>query len=58
MRTEGEINTRAKKAVRIFGLVFMAAFAVAGIWQAFGIDGYRKLGVSSYAVKNNRKENN
>ena len=41
MRTEGEINTRAKKAVRIFGLVFMAAFAVAGIWQAFGIDGYR-----------------
>ena len=41
MRTEGEIHTRAKKAVRIFGLVFMAAFAVAGIWQAFGIDGYR-----------------
>ena len=41
MRTEGEINTRAKKAVRIFGVVFMAAFAVAGIWQAFGIDGYR-----------------
>ena len=41
MRTEGEINARAKKAVRIFGVVFMAAFAVAGIWQAFGIDGYR-----------------
>ena len=41
MRTEGEINTRAKKAVWIFGVVFMAAFAVAGIWQAFGIDGYR-----------------
>ena len=41
MRTEGEINARAKKAVRIFSIVFMAAFAVAGIWQAFGIDGYR-----------------
>jgi cytochrome bd-type quinol oxidase subunit 2 len=41
MGTGGEINTRAKKAVLIFGLVFMAAFAVAGIWQAFGIDGYR-----------------
>jgi cytochrome d ubiquinol oxidase subunit II len=41
MRTEGEINARAKKAVWIFGIVFMAAFAVAGIWQAFGIDGYR-----------------
>ena len=41
MRTEGEINARAKRAVWIFGMVFMAAFAVAGIWQAFGIDGYR-----------------
>jgi cytochrome d ubiquinol oxidase subunit II len=41
MRTEGEINARAKKAAWIFGIVFMAAFAVAGIWQAFGIDGYR-----------------
>jgi cytochrome d ubiquinol oxidase subunit II len=41
MRTEGEINARAKRAVWIFGIVFMAAFAVAGIWQAFGIDGYR-----------------
>ena len=41
MRTEGEINARAKKAVWIFGIVFMAAFAAAGIWQAFGIDGYQ-----------------
>jgi cytochrome d ubiquinol oxidase subunit II len=41
MRTEGKINARAKKAARIFGIIFMVAFAVAGIWQAFGIDGYR-----------------
>jgi cytochrome d ubiquinol oxidase subunit II len=41
LRTAGEINARARKAVRIFGLVFMVAFAGAGIWQAFGIDGYR-----------------
>jgi cytochrome d ubiquinol oxidase subunit II len=41
MRTEGAINLHAKKAVRIFGIIFMAAFAIAGIWQAFGIDGYR-----------------
>jgi cytochrome bd ubiquinol oxidase subunit II len=40
LRTEGEINARARKAVRIFGLVFMVAFAGAGIWQAFAIDGY------------------
>jgi cytochrome d ubiquinol oxidase subunit II len=41
MRTEGKINVRAKKAARIFGIIFIAAFAVAGIWQAFGIDGYQ-----------------
>jgi cytochrome d ubiquinol oxidase subunit II len=32
MRTEGEINARAKKAVQLFSIVFMAAFAVAGLW--------------------------
>jgi len=41
MRTDGAINARAKKAARLFGIIFMAAFALAGIWQAFGIDGYR-----------------
>ena len=41
MRTEDDINARAKKAVRIFSIVFMVAFAIAGIWQAFGIEGYR-----------------
>jgi hypothetical protein len=46
MRIEGEINSRAKKAVRIFGLVFMAAFAVARIWQAFDIEGYRIVSIT------------
>lgn len=41
MRTESEMNARAKKAVRIFGIGFMAAFALAGVWQAFGIDFYQ-----------------
>jgi len=41
MRTDSEINARAKKAVRIFGIGFMVAFALAGIWQAFGIDFYQ-----------------
>jgi cytochrome d ubiquinol oxidase subunit II len=27
--------------VRIFAVVFLVAFAIAGIWQAFGIEGYR-----------------
>jgi len=43
MRTEGDIQARAKKAVRLFGVVFMAGFAIAGVWQAYGIDGYRIL---------------
>jgi cytochrome d ubiquinol oxidase subunit II len=41
MRTEAEICKRAKKAVLIFGIVFMVAFAIAGLWQAYGIQGYR-----------------
>ena len=41
MRTEGELNARVRKVVRIFSIAFMVAFALAGIWQAFGIDGYR-----------------
>ena len=41
MRTEGEIQKRAQKAGLILGLVFMAAFALAGVWQAYGIEGYR-----------------
>jgi len=41
IRTEGEISVRARKAVRIVGILFLLAFAAAGIWQAFGIEGYR-----------------
>lgn len=41
LRTEGVIQARAKAAVRIFGIVTIAAFALAGLWLTFGIDGYR-----------------
>jgi len=41
MRTEAEICARVKKAARIFGIVFLIAFAIAGFWQAYGIEGYR-----------------
>jgi cytochrome d ubiquinol oxidase subunit II len=41
MRTEGEIAARARRAARIVGIVFIAAFVLAGIWQAYGIQGYR-----------------
>jgi cytochrome d ubiquinol oxidase subunit II len=43
MRTEGEISSRARAAVRIFGIVFIAAFVLAGIWQAYGAVGYRMV---------------
>ena len=41
MRTEGAIAQRARGAARIVGIVFIAAFVLAGVWQAFGIQGYR-----------------
>ena len=41
MRTEAEIFNRAKKAVLLFGIIFIAAFAIAGIWQAHAIEGFR-----------------
>lgn len=41
LRTEAEIFNRAKKAVLLFGIIFIAAFALAGIWQAHGIEGFR-----------------
>jgi cytochrome d ubiquinol oxidase subunit II len=41
MRTEDEINARAKEAVRVSAVIFLVAFAIAGVWQAFGIEGYK-----------------
>jgi cytochrome d ubiquinol oxidase subunit II len=41
MRTEAALAGRARRAARIFGIAFIAAFVVGGIWQAYGIEGYR-----------------
>ena len=41
LRTEGELNARTAKAARWFGALFMAAFALAGVWQVVGIEGFR-----------------
>ena len=41
MRTEGELNLRAKKCVLAFGLTFIMAFALTGILQISGFEGYR-----------------
>jgi cytochrome d ubiquinol oxidase subunit II len=41
LRTEGAVHDRALKVVPVAGLVLLAAFAAAGVWQAFGIEGFR-----------------
>ncbi|MEJ2156139.1 MAG: cytochrome d ubiquinol oxidase subunit II [Desulfobacteraceae bacterium] len=41
LRTDDELNARARKAVRLFGIIFIVAFIVAGIWQLKAIEGYR-----------------
>ena len=41
MRTEGELYQRAKRATMIFATLFMILFALAGVWLAFGVEGYK-----------------
>lgn len=41
LRTEAPIQGRARTAVMISGTVLLASFALAGIWLANGIDGFR-----------------
>ncbi len=41
LRTDSAVQQRAKKAALITGIVCAIAFALAGLWVAFGIDGYR-----------------
>ena len=44
VKTEGVIAERARSIGAIMGLIAMAGFALAGIWLAFGIDGYAIVG--------------
>jgi len=41
MRTEDVLARRAKAVMRWSGIIFVAVFVLAGIWQAFGIEGFR-----------------
>ncbi len=40
MRTEAAIAERCKNAIVIFAAILLISFAAAGLWTAFGIDGY------------------
>ena len=50
MRTEGELNLRAKKCVLAFGLTFIMAFAMTGILQISGFQGYRIISMPDPAT--------
>ena len=40
LRSDAEVQARAKKAAKWMGLAFILSFAFAGLWVAYGIDGY------------------
>ena len=41
LRTDDAVARRAKRTVLILGAVALAVFAIAGLWVAYGIEGYR-----------------
>jgi cytochrome d ubiquinol oxidase subunit II len=43
LRTEGVLAERASVATSLFARIFAGGFALAGVWIAFGIEGYRIL---------------
>jgi cytochrome d ubiquinol oxidase subunit II len=41
LRVGGDIQARAGRAASVAGVVLVVAFALAGVWVAIGVDGYR-----------------
>lgn len=41
IKSEGVIYQRAQAASKLFGIIFVLSFALAGIWLSVGIDGFR-----------------
>ena len=50
MRTEGELYQRARKCVLSFGLTFIMAFALTGILQVSGFEGYQIMSMPDPAT--------
>jgi cytochrome d ubiquinol oxidase subunit II len=40
LRTDGAVQKRAQKSALIAGIICAATFAIAGVWIAYGMDGY------------------
>jgi cytochrome bd ubiquinol oxidase subunit II len=47
MRTEAAIAERCKKAIVIFAAILLVSFTAAGLWVAFGIDGYNIISIGA-----------
>jgi len=53
MRTVGELNLRSRVSAQISALVTMVAFALAGVWVIYGIDGYVVTSVLNHTAPSN-----
>ncbi len=53
MRTVGELNVRSRVSAQISALVMMVAFALAGVWVIYGIDGYVVTSVLNHTAPSN-----
>ncbi|ATA24755.1 cytochrome d ubiquinol oxidase subunit II [Brenneria goodwinii] len=53
MRTNGDLHVRAKSVAQISALVMLVAFALAGIWVIYGIDGYVVTSALNTAAESN-----
>ncbi|WP_300005931.1 cytochrome d ubiquinol oxidase subunit II [uncultured Cedecea sp.] len=53
MRTVGELNLRSRASAQISALVTMVAFALAGVWVIYGIDGYVVTSVLDHTAPSN-----
>ena len=45
VRTEGEIYRRAVRATQVSAIVMLVGFAAAGVWIAYGVEGYRIVSI-------------
>jgi len=53
LRSEGEVQTRARRLAQLCALITLAAFALAGIWLATGIDGYQIISAPAHDAMSN-----
>jgi cytochrome d ubiquinol oxidase subunit II len=53
LRTEGVIAERCKKTIYWSASIFLVLFALAGIWVAFGVEGYRIVSIGDLGAAPN-----